>query len=96
MGFQLENIQTVKKTKEKHINKTSFLQKEMTFFGTSFSNKIKEDFYTNESQKDILITGINPSFREGDLEGSLGFDFQKILYEEKYDNYLLLCIGCYN
>jgi len=46
MGFQLENIQTVKKTKEKHINKTSFLQKEMTFFGTSFSNKIKEDYYT--------------------------------------------------
>jgi hypothetical protein len=52
-----------------------------------FVNKRGFVFAENESQKDILITGINPSFREGDLEGSLGFDFQKILYEEKYDNY---------
>ena len=56
MVFQIKNIQTVKKTKEKHINKTSFLQKEMTFFGTSFSNKIKEDFYTELSV--LLRAGI--------------------------------------
>ena len=56
MGFQLENVQTVKKTKEKQGDKTSFLQKEMTFFGTSFSNKIKEDFYTELSV--LLKAGI--------------------------------------
>ncbi|TXD83444.1 type II secretion system F family protein [Subsaximicrobium wynnwilliamsii] len=46
MGFQLDNIATTKTTKEKRPMDTSFLQKEITLFGSSFSNKIKEDFYT--------------------------------------------------
>ncbi|MCD2260790.1 type II secretion system F family protein [Psychroserpens luteolus] len=49
MGFQLENISKNKTvTKEKSFD-TSFLQKEITLFGSSFSNKIKEDFYTELS-----------------------------------------------
>ncbi|WP_299672970.1 hypothetical protein [uncultured Polaribacter sp.] len=44
-------------------------------------------FAENEKQKDILITGINPSFREGDPKKGFGFDFQKTLFNEKYDNY---------
>lgn len=44
-------------------------------------------FSENNTQKDILITGINPSFREGAELGNSGFDFQFTLKEEKYDNY---------
>jgi len=56
MGFQLDNIQTVKKSQDKRTNNTSFLQKEITLFGNSFSNKIKEDFYTELSV--LLKAGI--------------------------------------
>ncbi len=47
MAFNLDNIekqqQIVKTTSEE---KVSFLQKEITLFNKAFSNKIKEDFYT--------------------------------------------------
>ena len=46
MGFQLDNIQTTKNNQNSSSQKTSFLQKEITLFGSSFSNKVKEDFYT--------------------------------------------------
>ncbi|NRR91365.1 type II secretion system F family protein [Winogradskyella undariae] len=46
MAFQLDNItKTEKKLEEKKVSSTSFLQKEITIFGSTFSNKIKEDFY---------------------------------------------------
>ncbi|WP_407556476.1 type II secretion system F family protein [Winogradskyella sp. 4-2091] len=46
MAFQLDNItKAVKKLEEREVS-SSFLQKEITFFGSTFSNKIKEDFYT--------------------------------------------------
>lgn len=41
----------------------------------------------NNTQRDILITGINPSFRKDAESGNFGFDFQLTLKEEKYDNY---------
>lgn len=42
----------------------------------------------NNSQKDLLITGINPSFREGSENfGSFGFDIQDEFKNNKYDNY---------
>lgn len=41
----------------------------------------------NSSQKDILITGINPSFRKGADLISYGFDFQNTLMDKKWDNY---------
>ncbi|MDC1265221.1 type II secretion system F family protein [Flavobacteriaceae bacterium] len=56
MGFQLKHIKTAAPLLEKDVEQPSFLQKEMTFFGRSFSNKIKEDFYTELSV--LLKAGI--------------------------------------
>ncbi|WCC46231.1 hypothetical protein [Tenacibaculum finnmarkense] len=59
-------------------------------FINQLPNFIKERgfvFSENNSQKDILITGINPSFRKDAELGNFGFDFQLTLKEEKYDNY---------
>lgn len=36
-------------------------------------------FSINDIQRDILITGINPSFRDGEKNNSFGFDFQETL-----------------
>lgn len=41
----------------------------------------------NDSQKNILITGINPSFRSDAVAGSGHFDFRETLSETKWDNY---------
>lgn len=41
----------------------------------------------NNVQKDILITGINPSFRKDAENGYYSFDFQETLKDLKYDNY---------
>ena len=49
MAFQLDNIKKTEKKIEANKSSTSFLQKELTFFGSPFSNKIKEDFYTEIS-----------------------------------------------
>ena len=54
MGFQLKNIP--KTAPQKTAHNVSFLQKEITLFGSSFSNKIKEDFYTELSV--LLKAGI--------------------------------------
>jgi len=56
MGFQLENISKASKISKERSFDTSFLQKEITLFGSSFSNKIKEDFYTELSV--LLKAGI--------------------------------------
>ena len=56
MGFNLENTVSQKQAKKEVSNKTSFLQKEITLYGNSFSNKIKEDFYTEISV--LLKAGI--------------------------------------
>ncbi len=56
MGFQLDNIQTAKNSQTNNTDKTSFLKKEITLFGNSFSNKVKEDFYTELSV--LLKAGI--------------------------------------
>lgn len=41
----------------------------------------------NDKEKDILITGINPSFRQDADLKSYGFDFEETLNETKWDNY---------
>lgn len=47
MGFQLERKENTATAKQRrNVNNTNFLQKEINLFGTTFSNKIKEDFYT--------------------------------------------------
>ena len=56
MAFQLNNISTAKKTTSKRSTKPSLLQQEITLFGKSFSNKTKEDFYTELSV--LLKAGI--------------------------------------
>jgi type IV pilus assembly protein PilC len=56
MGFQLDNISKINTESKERSFDTSFLQKEITFFGSSFSNKIKEDFYTELSV--LLKAGI--------------------------------------
>ena len=55
MGFQLDNIS---KTEGGKISpkKESILKKEITLFGSGFSNKLKEDFYTELSV--LLKAGI--------------------------------------
>ena len=61
MGFELENISQDIQTVKIDSKKTSFLQKEITLFGNAFSNKIKEDFYTELSV--LLKAGV--SLKEG-------------------------------
>ena len=76
MGFKLENISKIETTKSKSLESTSFLKKEIHLFGSSFSNKIKEDFYTEISV--LLKAGIN-------LKGALELienSFQKKTHKE--------------
>lgn len=56
MAFQLDNTEIKKKPLVKEGQVTSILQKEITF-GNPFSNKIKEDFYTELSV--LLKAGVN-------------------------------------
>jgi len=56
MAFQLENIEKKIKPLRKERQIVSLLQREITF-GNSFSNKIKEDFYTELSV--LLKAGVN-------------------------------------
>lgn len=44
-------------------------------------------FSENNSKKDILITGFNPSYRGDGEKKADGFNFQMTLREKKWDNY---------
>jgi hypothetical protein len=44
-------------------------------------------YASNNIQKDILITGINPSFRRGDSHGILKYDFSSLMQDTRYDRY---------
>lgn len=57
MGFQLDNIPKKEKSSVEKGQIAHLLQKEINLFGTSFSNKIKEDFYTELSV--LLKAGVN-------------------------------------
>lgn len=57
MAFQLENIQKNKKVVSKNRGIETLLKKEINLFGSSFSNKVKEDFYTEMSV--LLKAGVN-------------------------------------
>lgn len=56
MGIKFENIATAKKV-ETQKSKTSFLNREISLFGNSFSNKAKEQFYSELSV--LLNSGVN-------------------------------------
>lgn len=45
------------------------------------------NYSVNVESKEILITGINPSFRNGAENGNCNFDFRIIAEDEKYDVY---------
>lgn len=45
------------------------------------------NYSINYESKDILITGINPSFRKGEHNGNECFDFKIIAKDIKYDKY---------
>ena len=57
MAFQLDNIQKQENPTKQKSDATSFLKTEITLFKKSFSNKIKEDFYTELSV--LLNAGVN-------------------------------------
>ena len=57
MAFKLDNIPQQKTAPKSDKNSVSFLQKEITLFGSPFSNKVKEDFYTELSV--LLKAGVN-------------------------------------
>lgn len=56
MGIKFENIATAKKIKPQK-SKTNFLNREISLFGNSFSNKAKEQFYSELSV--LLNSGVN-------------------------------------
>lgn len=45
------------------------------------------NYSINEESKDILITGINPSFRVGANKGNCNFDFRLIAQDTNHDTY---------
>ena len=49
MAFNLDNIPVPEKTVSPNRDNTSFLKREITLFNSTFSNKIKEDFYAEMS-----------------------------------------------
>ncbi|WP_142785730.1 type II secretion system F family protein [Changchengzhania lutea] len=57
MAFQLENISKPVSLKKEPTDHLSFLKQEITFFNNTFSNKIKEDFYTEISV--LLKAGVS-------------------------------------
>jgi hypothetical protein len=57
---------------------------------TNLPDEVKERkfcYACNNEQKDILITGINPSFRSGESHGILKYDFSSIMQDTRYDIY---------
>ncbi|SFZ93408.1 type IV pilus assembly protein PilC [Flaviramulus basaltis] len=56
MAFDLDNIAAQNPVLKEETKSTSFLQKEITLFNKAFTNKIKEDFYTELSV--LLKAGI--------------------------------------
>lgn len=56
---------------------------------SSLPSLVKEQgyIYADNVQKDILITGINPSFRDADKNGVFHGPIETRWYEEVYDNY---------
>lgn len=57
MAFQLENISNSTSVKKENTDHLSFLKKEITVFNNTFSNKVKEDVYTELSV--LLKAGVS-------------------------------------
>lgn len=66
----------------------------LEIWGNDYSNTLPDNikergfcYCLNSEQRDILIIGFNPSFREGDNSTNCSFDFIKSINSVKYDNY---------
>lgn len=83
MGFKLENIAVdpvIKKGNAQKERKPSILEREITLFGKSFSNKKKEDFYTELSV--LLKAGITLKESLGLIEEGQKKEKQKNLFND--------------
>ncbi|UII76199.1 type II secretion system F family protein [Flagellimonas sp. HMM57] len=83
MGFKLDNtnngtVANLNNTKSEQ--KTSILERELTFFGKSFSNKKKEDFYTELSV--LLKAGITLKEALKLIEEGQKKEQQKVLFKD--------------
>jgi len=76
MGFQLNNIVRDSEEENEIFKKPSFLEREISIFKTTFSNKIKEDFYSELSV--LLEAGIT-------LKDALGL-IQKALKKKSHQD----------
>jgi len=83
MGFQLENKVNVPKSASKKATGTSILQKEITFFEAGFSNKKKEDFYTEIHV--LLKAGINLKDALALIQENQKKEKQQLFYKEMVD-----------
>lgn len=83
MGFKLENTDSVRNTAPVKSNLTKLLEKEVTLFGKSFSNKKKEDFYAELSV--LLKAGINLKEALTLIEESQKKEKQQLFYHDLVD-----------
>lgn len=85
MGFKLENTATEAKTQGSNFDQktTSILEKELTWFGTAFSNKKKEAFYTELSV--LLKAGITLKDGLALLSQNQKKEKQRLFYTEMMD-----------
>lgn len=83
MGFKLEHSSQAKKTSVKKESGTSILQKEITLFGSGFSNKKKEDFYTEIHV--LLKAGINLKDALSLMQQNQKKEKQQLFYKEMVD-----------
>tara|TARA_R110000796_G_scaffold81456_2_gene179402 strand:- start:1009 stop:2142 length:1134 start_codon:yes stop_codon:yes gene_type:complete len=80
MGFKIEHTAARQKLKPNEGGVTSLLQKEISFLGTTFSNKKKEDFYTEISI--LLKAGINLKEALLLIEGNQKKDKLKLFFKD--------------
>ncbi len=85
MGFKLDTVTPLKKTSQnQQKGKTSsILEREMTFFGSSFSNKKKEDFYTEIHV--LLKAGINLKDALALIQQNQKKEKQQLFYKDMVD-----------
>ncbi len=85
MGFKLENISSDKTAsfKTKKEGSTPILEREITLFGSSFSNKKKEDFYTEIHV--LLKAGINLKDALALMQENQKKEKQQLFYKEMVD-----------
>ncbi|MFS4493177.1 type II secretion system F family protein [Maribacter sp. 2308TA10-17] len=84
MGFKLENTApNTARTNVRKENSTSILQKEISLFGSAFSNKKKEDFYTEIHV--LLKAGVNLKDALALIQENQKKEKQQLFFKEMVD-----------